>query len=416
MDKESNNPENFKRYTRELRDQLDDNKVLSVKEITNLQKKYDLNEDELGKLETISYKKLDDAKTYFDYGDWDKALSSVEEAMYKNPFNREILTLHYQIQLEKDSLLGETDSGKQLLEILLKRVHQVDRSLYKKFIQSQKERNKKSPNKLWLISLTLLIIPIILLLPKKEAVVNVAPTYINSKEYNTIGNREIPTRYKIKRSTAELTLNVRKSVLEGNKNNFYYTLNFLLQSEKENIIYVNGVINWLNRDEDILYSETFSTPDNFEYYLNEVLPVSYVKTSLRQSPQLDSIFIEITDIKTKIGKERKSINSVETLLSGAPHHRLQVDEALFYITKGVTANYLSITFIITNNYKKDIKSLNGDLEWLDEYNLTKNTTPITLLSNLDIPIEPEEKRVIHKILELSSEIEQNYRLNITEGI
>lgn len=410
MAKKSNNPEQLKKYTRELRDLIDSYKILSVSEINKLKKKYNISEEDESQLSLIIDKKINEANSYYEYGEWQKAVESVEEANYKDPFNREVIVLYYRICREKSSVLGSKPDDEKIMELLLKRLSIVDRNLYKKIIKEEKEKKEFKLNKLWFLLLLLLVIPIIILIPRKNKPENGPQT--RSTEFKHSANREIRVKYNKLHHPSNLKILVEKSILEGFKNNYFYTLQFHLSSSDQNITKVKGNIIWYNHNNIEIFRDTFISQKGVEYYLNEKIPFSYFKTSQRESPDLDSLHIEVTNIESGPGRERTDMKEVDTLVSGGKTHKLSIKEAEYLITEGVTSRYLSLTLIIYNTGNKTINELKGNIEWFDEYEITQTEKVIEIIKNIDMPLKAGENRTIHKVFEIERDITDYYRINL----
>lgn len=413
MDKKSNNPENIKKYTFELRELVDNSDLLTPEMVKKLQKKFDLSDDELLKIEVLVDKKIAEAENYYDYGEWNKAIDSIEEASYKAPFNKRILKLYYKIINEKISILGEKPGEESIVKNILNRINLTDRFLYKKLLKERKGKNKVNRALLFLL-IPVIIVPIYFILPRKVKTVDNIP----KKDILTsrIGKRDIEVKYIPINSRSSIKIELKESLLDGTKDNFLYKLKFFLYSEDENIINVKGDINWLNFNQEVIYKESFSSQKDLEYYIEEKIPVSYSKTSHRLSPDFYSVKIEITDSVTAPGKKRGKLREIKTLNSGSNTLKLSVNEANFIITRGVTSNFLSLTLLLSNNSSDTINFLSGDLEWVDDYNSVVFSRSITLISKDDIPLEPNKRLLKSIIIELDKDITPNYRVNIGEGL
>lgn len=412
MDKKSNNPEQLKKYTRELRDLIDSYKVLSVNEISKLKKKYSLSEEDETQLSTIIDRKINEANRHYEYGEWQKAVEAIEEANYKDPFNKEVIILYYNICKEKSAILGSSADDQQIMNLLLKRLSMVDKNLYKKIVKTKNEKSSRSKiSKMWFLLLLLLIIPIVIILPGKGQP-DTRELLNDPTNFQHNGKREITVSYKGLNHPSAIKLVVKKSILEGFKNNFFYTLLFQLSSSEQNITRIEGKLLWYNYENSLIFEEEFSTQNGIEYYLNEVIPFSYFKTSQRVSPDLDSVHIEITKIESNPGKKRENTKPVECLVSGIKSHKISIEEAGYQITEGVSSRYLSLILILHNTGNKPLVELKGDIEWVDNYDLTTIYKKINLIKKMDMPLEPGDKRTVYKVLELDDDITDSYRINL----
>lgn len=415
MDKKSNNPDNLKNYTNELRDLIDSYETLSQNQLSKLKKSYNLSEEDQEIILNFIDKKISEASNFYDYGEWEKATNSIEEANYKDPFNKETLLLYYKILMEKTSLLGERSDEKKLLPILLKRISMVDKNLHTRLVKDLKSKKESKISKLWLLLLLVLIIPLaILFRPKKSTPIE----YGSNKNVNIsyLGVREIDVNYEALRHESKLEIEVVNSVIDGTSSNFFYSLDFYLSSKEQNILSVEGEILWLDADSNIIYRDIFKSKEGEEYYLKENIPISYIKTSHRLSPNLYSIVIKVNDIISGQGKERTLIKEVPVLFNSSNTFSITIDETSFEITTGVTSKYLGLGLIITNKFNKSITILKGSIEWVDEFGRIKNSEAITLISKSDVPLEPGGSRSIFRVLELDNSITNDYRINISEGL
>lgn len=410
MAKKSNNPEQLKNYTRELRDLIDSYNALSLTEINKLKKKHNINEDDESQLSMIIDKKITEASNFYEYGEWKKAVDSIEEANYKDPFNKEVILLYYKICREKSSILGSKPDDNKTMELLLKRLSILDRNLYKKILSSEKKNKDVKLNKLWFLLLLLLIIPVIIILPDKKD--RGSDATVNVTDFRHTANREISIKYKKLHHPSNLKIVVKKSVLEGFKENYFYTLQFHLSSTEENITKVEGELYWYNHEGIKIYQDSFTTQKGIEYYLNEIIPFSYFKNSQRESPDLDYVDIEITNIESNPGKERSNLKEIDTQVSGLQTHKLSIMEAEYKITEGVTSRYLSLILIIHNTGREAINELKGNIEWIDNYDMTLSVKKIDFIKNIDMPLDSGEKRTIYKVFEINSEITENYKINL----
>lgn len=412
MDKKSNNPEKLKQYTNQLRDMVDSYDVLSKNDLRSLRKSYDLSEDDLIIIENFIDKKITEATNYFEYGEWDNAINAIEEANYKDPFNKETLKLYYDILMEKTQLLGQKPDDKKVLNLILKRLSMVDRHLYNRLVKESKSSNKKI-SKLWLLSFIVLVIPVLIFFPRDNKITkegNLKTNFINH-----LGEREIAVNYIPLHHESDLQFQLKSSTLDGNSSNYYYTLNFYLFSEEHNIMKVKGLIKWIDFESKVILTEDFET-SNIEFYKKELIPISYRKTSHRLTPNLDNIVIEIKSIISSTGKDRVILKEIPVFNNGANTFSVKIKEAGFFVTSGVSSKYLSLDLLIDNTSSEVLDTLIGELEWLDDFSRVISKNKLELLNNTDVPIYQNETRLINRVIELEDSSISSYRINIKEGL
>ncbi len=411
MLRDNDNTENLKKYTRELRELIEDYNVLSLKELNKLQNKNILSSDDIEIIENMALESFDKAKDDFDNGDWDQAISKIEDAMCKSPFNKEILKLHFEIITEKNKIFKSDNDDNITTDLLLKRIIQIDKGLYNKLRKVNRVKKNIKINKLWFFAL-LILIPIFFIfrsLNYKEQKVNAQSLKANQKLFG-----EILVKTNNMPHTSEPEIEIVNSDLIRNKNNFLYRLDYSLKSQKENIIYIEGIIHWLNIYGNEIYSEDFKTPKNIEYFLNEEITFTHIKTSQRESPNLDSVLIEITKIISSPGKERDILKEVIVTKQNGITSKITIYEASYIITEGVISNYLSLVLIIKNRGREPIKQLNGSIIWTDELNNILTEIPVKLLTRSEVPIEANEQRLFFKTIEINSAISSKYKIVIKD--
>ncbi len=413
MDEKSRDPESIKHYTLELRELIDNDVVLSIQDINKLQKKYNISKSDLEKVENIALNHYQNAQENFVNGNWDNAFISIEEAIYKSPINIKILELYYNILNESSSFYGSEESNAKSLNLLLMRVKKVNKKLFKKLLKSKEKdkTNKKNFNfkKKYLFFLIVLIIPLPFFLTKKPE--NKVLTEYQRTTFLPPG--EILVEIKPLRHTAQPVISVIESRISGTEDNFVYNLLFNVKSEKENITFLKGSIHWYDKKGSEIVTDEFESIKGNEYFLNELIPFSYMKNSHREFPSISKIVIEIKQIETLKGRERTEGKNIYTIFSGGFQDRIEVSENRFLITEGVTTNYLSLVLTVKNLQNKEISILNGDIEWIDDYNIVKSRININFISVKELPVKAKEKRVLFKTFEIS-EITDNYRINIKD--
>lgn len=411
MEKETNNSEIIKKYTREINTLLENDGLLTHKELIKIHEKYELNKDDLDKVEDIAIKFYEKAMSDYDFGNWDSALSNIELAFKKSPFNIEILILYCKILIE-NSKFSDTNQL-QVLESVLSRLQQIDKKEYIKLKKVLKTNKKRGFNKLFLLFLLILFIPIFFILKphttKQKILSN--PQYIPEKKPI---NGEIPITIQNKFHPSNLKIKIIKSKLESSNTNFLFNLQFLISSDKENILEVKGDIIWLDKNSSIIYSEPFTAGDNKEFYINELIPVTYTKSSLRGEPDLYDVIIKINEITSLPGKERSGLKEIEYTLPSGIFRKLSFKQGEFNLTEGVVSKYLSFTIIITNDDNKDINNLSCNIVWIDDYDIIQTSNSLDLITNNDIKLEPNESRIIHKTIELNDDITQDYKLEVVK--
>ncbi|MGL1891730.1 MAG: hypothetical protein OCD02_08885 [Spirochaetaceae bacterium] len=411
MDKKSNNSNNLKSYTRELRDLVLNNKITSLNDLTILKNKHKLEVEDLDKIDELANLNYDSAKNDFEFGDWNKALTNIEEAMYKTPFNSNILELYYMILAEKNRVIGDDSTDLESLDLVIKKIKIVDKKLYRKLKKLNNNKVKKKIKKLWLL---IFLLPIIIMLfvifvPKQSN--NITTNYSTN---SNLSPGEIKTEVKKFYHTSEPHIVIIESKMNQGTNNFLHELSFEVVSETENILYLEGFVKWFDKDNNILINEKFSTPQLIEYYKNETIPFSITKSALRNSPNISLILIEITKIESAPGKEREKLKPLEFILPINIKRKIEIHEIEYTITTGVTSNYLTFAVLLSNKSKEQINIFEGQLEWYDEFNILKYAKNIKLMTKKDLPLKFGEKRVIYKIFELDGVVTQNYRFNILD--
>lgn len=409
MDEKSNASEVIKKYTRELRSLLENEKLLAFNELKLLQDKYVLTKDEIDKVEDFANIFYEKAKSDYDFGNWDSAIENIEEASYKSPFNTEILILYCMISLERSKLYEEKNNTKHF-EIELKRLQQVDKNEYKKIKKIINKNNPKKINKLWFL-LILLLLPLIFF-------------YINNNEKTTdfvkiekpmriLLNGEIAVDIINKAHPSNPEIKVIKSKLQKSKDNSLYILQFYISSKKDNIIAANGDITWMDKNNIAIYNEGFSIPRNIEYYINENIPISYSKSSLSGSLNLSKVVLKINEISTMPGKRRENLSSVEFSLPHDHSWDMTIDQVEYHITKGVVSDYLTLSLRINNNGSKDMSELIGKIEWMDDYNIVTSSSNLNFLTVNNVPIEKKDNRIIYKTFELNGKTTSEYKITIS---
>ncbi|OQY40358.1 MAG: hypothetical protein B6229_02030 [Spirochaetaceae bacterium 4572_7] len=419
MEKKSNNQNNLKKITTQFRELVDKGTLLSKKDVTELYKRYEITEEQKEKLETMASNNFQEATTLFSYGEWDKASASIEEAIYKSPINTDYLKLYYDILKEKYSLLDNNDAV-DILDIILKRINLLDKQIYKSIIKKnkiKKNRVKKTSrkiSKLWFLTLLLLVIPALLLI--KESIEPIQYKALNSpKSPNNKGPKVIPVELYRNSLSRDIELSVKKSLLERYSNSYVYTLYFYMFSELNNTTSITGNITWLDKNGNTIFSEHLEKKDNIEYYINELIPFSYIKNSHSESPDLDSIVITITDIIQSKGKERTPLTPIDTIYNIHSKEVIELNEASISITKGIVNNYLTLTLLINNISRNTIISnLHGTIEWYDDFNIIQFSGELDLIEDSDVPLEPKATRLIRRVIELNGDITQTYKIILSE--
>ncbi len=415
MDKKSNNPQGIKKYAGELRDLLEADNILTTKQLITLQEKYELSPDDVLKVELLAATSYESAKSDFEYGNWDKAFTNIEEALYKFPVNLDYLELYFLIVIESRKLLGDESKDQTNLDLILKRIQKIDKKVYKKLSKKIKtvkikKTEKQSFNKLWLLTI-LLVIPIFFIFKS----IGTEPGYkIPNQEFTPqLDPGEIFVDTKIIRHPSQPVINVVESNIEGTLNSFIYTLKFYISSEIENLTSVKGNIIWYDKAGIKIYSEEFTSPKHTEYYLNEMIPISFIKSSLRDKPSIDKVIIEIETIESMKGIEREELTKIDTIFPIGRSWDLVIEEENYLITEGVTKNYLSLNLLLKNSDIREITRLKGQIEWIDEYNIVVSSSNINFISIDDIPLNNKFYRVINKTFEVS-ELTPDYRIKISE--
>lgn len=410
MEKETNNSEGIKKYTREIRTLLENEGLLTLNELKQIHEKYVLGKDDLDKVEDLAIKLYEKAKSDFDFGSWDSALSNIEAAFYKSPFNIEILVLYCKTIIESRNF-SEKKKEQIPLEPILLRLQQVDKREYTNIKKSIKESNNKSFNKLFLLFLLLLLIPIFLVLKENfiKDDIAISPKYNMERQ---LVNGEVPITIKNKTHPADLNINVVKSKLESGSRGFLYNLQFTISSEKENLLQVKGDIIWLNRSGNTIFSEPFIAGDTQEYFLNETIPVSYNKNSLSNNPDLFEVIIKINEIISLPGRLRPELKEIQYTIPNGKYRKLNFKQGEYIITEGVVSNYLSLTIILTNSDTTDISHLSCNILWYDDYDIVQTSNTLELISKDDIKLKMKESRTIHKTIELKGDITPNYKYEV----
>lgn len=411
MDKQEDNTEVIKKYTRELRNYIENDGMLLLNELKQLQEKYVLTRDDIDKVEDIAIKLFEKAKTDYDFGDWDSALTNIEEAAYKSPFNLELLILHIQILIENNKISEKNNNYAEQIEPLLKRLQQVDKKEFKNISNSIKQNNKKKINKLWLLLLLLLIIPLFFIFISKNNNKNtiiLPKPLVNQAPINGI----IPVNIKKLVHPSELHLDIIESKLNIGSNNFLYTLKFEVSSAKENLIQVHGDIIWFDRNGLEIFRDVFIAGKSEEFFINEKIPVIYNKSSLRGDPDLYDIEVKINEIISLPGRERDELDEIEYILPDGQYRELLFKKAKYTITEGVISNYLSLSLIVENRDSRPIKELLGSIIWVDDYDIVHSKNELILITTDDITLLSGAKRTIHKTIELDKNITPDYKIEI----
>lgn len=409
MEEESDSFEAIKKYTRELRNLIENEKLLTLSDFKSIQSKYVLSKDDIDKVEDIAIKSYEEAKSNYDFGNWDTALSSIEEAFYKSPFNIEILVLYCKILIENNKF-SEKDDLSEKINPILGRLNQVDKKEFNK-IKNIIKSDKKKINKI--VFIPLIIVPILLII----FIIKISGTEKEfvEQEYifkDAIVNGEIPVTIDSKNHTSEIKIDILKSKLDSSSRNFLYNLQFLIHSEKENLVEINGEIIWLDRSDNVIFSEPFYAGDKNEYYLNEKIPVTYSKNTLINSLDLYNIIIKIDSIISLPGRDRANLSDIQFKLPDGIYRDLSFKQGEFYFTEGVVSNYLSITIILTNNDIKPLNTLKGNIVWLDDYDIVKTSNTIDFITGDDIVLNTNESRKLHKTIELNGDVTSKYILEI----
>lgn len=408
MDEKSLNPQGIKKYTAELRVLLEAENILTTGIITTLQEKYKLSPEDILIVESLATSFYKSAKSDFEFGNWDKALTHIEEALYKSPINLDNLELYFLIVTDSRKLLGDESKDQTNLDLILKRIQRIDKKIYHK-LSKQIKTERKSFNKLWYLTI-LLLIPLFFMFKSINTKKNIVPNKVFSPQLKP---GEILVDTKILRHPAQLVIDIVESKLESTLDSYIYNLKFYLSSEKKNITSVKGNIIWYDISGIKIYSEKFESPKRTEYYINEMIPITFKKSSHRDSPSIDKIIIEITAIESTKGIERGDLQKIETIFPVGKQWDLIIEEEKYLMTEGVTKNYLTLNLIVKSSDIRDITTLNGRIEWVDTYDIVVSSSNINFINKDDIPLDNKYYKIIYKTFEIG-QITPNYRIKISE--
>ena len=408
MAKNVEDPEALKKYIHELREILENEVILDSKKINNLKDKYQLTVSDIEKINNLAEESFSKATEAFEYGEWDKALTLIEEALFKSPLNTDFLKLYFKIVTESRKLLGVQSKDQVNLELILKRIQKLNTKMYKELKKEQLILKNKISKK-WLLLLLVLIPIFILFIPiKKTESSNLTNTYVSK-----LPPGEILVYKNILRHTSQLKIDVLESKVKSSNSSFIYNLNFYVFSEVENIIKIEGNIEIYDKNNIVLYKSDIESPNGIEYFKNEKIPFKITLNSFRDSPNFGNVKININSIQSSKGQDREDKKKIQLLLPLNKNWKIDLQENLFLRTKGVTKEYLTIDFIFFNNSKYKIKKMTGYFEWMDEYNIVKESVFLTLIDYTDLPVEQNSKRITKKTFEIKN-ITDNYRFRIEE--
>lgn len=384
---------NLKGFTSTLRNIIDKNLNIVQKDYQNLIKKYELSPEDIDKVEALSSKYLTEAKEKLDYGSWREAEDLVIEALITSPFNKEALEFYLNTAITKEKELG-AKRGEEY-SIYLNRLGKVDKLLYRKFTNLDKERIKVSP--LWLLSL--LLIPMVVVAIKLEPKAEKPFTVKKQMNINPIGTREIEAEY-IKLPNSKIDFNLVNATLNGFKDRYNFELKGNFISNENNISYIKGRIIWIDNYNQVIFKESFETTKGATYYPKEDIPLFYTKSSKRTAPPLVKVLLEIDEVLSSKGQERGDEIKLPVTYGGRNYKNIGIYQVESSTTEGVTANYLSTTLRVENQGDKPLEFLKADLVWYDFYKVEKFRITRILLDYKDSKIGPGESKIIPLVLEI----------------
>ena len=409
MGKNEDRSNNLKKYTRELREQVQNYNILSKKGIRSLQTKFHLSKDDIKRIEDLAVENCLKAKQLYLDGDWDNAIKTIEEGMNKSPLNRKIIEQHIIILYEKNKIFSTENDDESMIQLLLKRLFRVDKLLFLRL--KNRYRNIKKIKKKTLLMLLIPLFILILLPILYFASINKGKDNNEiSPPPRVVANGEIFVEFD-NHIFNDMKLEVLKSVMSRSKDNFLYNLQFSLSSEDYNIKQITGYIEWYDNKKNLIYSEEFQTDTNVEYFLHEQITYNYTKTSLRQSPNLFFVSIKLQDVEQVDGKERTDLKLI-TLDLESKTNLVDFYEYSIEIIQGVISNYISTVIIVHNRSDKSIKNLIGQLVWLDNNDMELHSNYMNFIDSEDVPLKSKERRTLFNIIEIENDITPNYRIVI----
>lgn len=404
MEEHDEQSDSLKIYIRAVRDILENGKNIKYNQYLKLTENFQLTDNEQKRLKELAEQKYEEAIKHYEIGDWDITLKTIEDASIKAPFNRDILTLHMKVLIECIKFSEENNYYITQRAFILDRLKEVDKKVYRQF---KLKKEKKFYLKVVIPLLCLGLLTPLILSFRAEDNNHIAPP--TNQPINPVG---ITLEHIFSIDNFNPTIKIINNSVEKFKGTFQYRLSFVMLSDSFNISNIQGTLQLIDRDNNILISSPFHSNSGHRYFSNEEIPISIRINSLREGPDIRKAKLLYETLTIEKEQNRENLTPITVIQPITK--KLEIYKYSSKVLDGVGSNYLELELLLHNRSIDEIEDLKVSLEWIDQYKLVVAKKEIYLINQNSVPIQGGSKRFIYRVVELPENITDQLQIRILE--